>query len=589
MNIVKAIQSALQHYNSGDLQQAKHFCEKILKDQPDNAEVLHFLGIICAQLKNYDPAIQYLERSLQFNTTNADAYLALGMSFQHKGIIDKAIACYQKTIEMKPDCAEAYNNMGDAFKEKGALNEAIHSYQKAVQINPDFSETYNKLGNAFQVKGKPDEAEMYYRRAIQIQPNDIGPYQNLLFVMNYNPVNDAGSIFSEHVQFAKRFAEPLYSSSPYHVKNRAPYRRLKIGYVSPDFKKHSVAYFIEPVLTAHSRNQFDILCYSNVKTEDEVTKRLQGYVNQWRNITELSDEKAAELIRKDGIDILVDLAGHTTNNRIFIFVRKPAPLQVSWIGYPATTGLSAIDYKIVDRYTDPPGITEQFYTEKLLRLPDCFLCYLPDKDSPEVSLLPALTSGHITFGSFNNFAKVSPEVITLWSEILKAVPYSHLILKAHNLSFRSTRDYAMKMFSLNGISADRIELLSFDPSTRGHLLAYNRIDIGLDTFPYNGTTTTCEALWMGVPVITLAGNTHASRVGLSLLSNIGLHELIARTPDEYLTKAVNLANDLKRLHSLRERLRDMMLHSPLTNAKRFVSNLEKCYHTMWENWCKTAY
>ena len=301
----------------------------------------------------------------------------------------------------------------------------------------------------------------------------------------------------------------------------------------------------------------------------------------------MSDEEVAELIRKDKIDILVDFAGHTANNRILLFARKPAPIQVSWIGYLATTGLSTIDYKIVDSYTDPPGKTEQFYTEKLIRLPESFLCYLPDKDSPEVGPLPALSTGHITFGSFNNFAKVTPEVFTLWARILNELPDSRLILKGKSFSDKTTCQYAINMFTERGISAERITLQSWDPSPK-HLESYNQVDIGLDTFPFNGATTTCEAIWMGVPVITLAGTAYHSRVGVSLLSNVGLPELIAKTHDEYIGIAVNLASDIEKLQLLRKSLRDRMSHSPLTDAKRFTANLEMCYHKMWENWCNSV-
>jgi predicted O-linked N-acetylglucosamine transferase (SPINDLY family) len=301
----------------------------------------------------------------------------------------------------------------------------------------------------------------------------------------------------------------------------------------------------------------------------------------------MSDDRAAETIQRDKIDILTDLAGHTANNRILLFARKPAPVQVSWIGYPATTGLSAMDYKIVDSYTDPPGMTEQYYTEKLLRMPESFLCYLPDKDSPEVGPLPALSSGHITFGSFNNFAKVTPEAMDVWAKILQALPGSRLVLKAKSLSGKGIREHIADTFMQRGIAAERLHMLGWEPSVGDHLGTYNRIDISLDTFPYNGTTTTCEALWMGVPVITLAGNTHASRVGVSLLINAGVSELIAKTCDEYLAIAVALATDTRRLQSMRERLRNMMRQSPLTDAKRFVNALETHYRMIWEQWCSS--
>jgi predicted O-linked N-acetylglucosamine transferase (SPINDLY family) len=298
----------------------------------------------------------------------------------------------------------------------------------------------------------------------------------------------------------------------------------------------------------------------------------------------MSDEEAAALIRNDKIDILIDLAGHTGNNRILLFARKPAPVQVSWIGYLATTGLSTMDYKIVDNYTDPIGKTEQFYTEKLIRLPESFLCYLPDRESPEVGPLPALSKGHITFGSFNNFAKVTPEVFTLWARVLNEVPESHLILKGSSFSDETTCQYARNMFQERGISAERITLQSWDPSPK-HFASYNQVDIGLDTFPFNGATTTCEAMWMGVPVITLEGAAYHSRAGVSILSNVGLPELVAKTEDEYLGIAVNLASDIEKLQLLRESLRDRMSHSPLTDARRFTANLEMCYRKMWEDWC----
>jgi protein O-GlcNAc transferase len=267
-----------------------------------------------------------------------------------------------------------------------------------------------------------------------------------------------------------------------------------------------------------------------------------------------------------------------------LFARKPAPVQASWLGYPNTTGLKTIDYRIVDSYTDPPGLTDPFYTEQLVRMPESFLCYMPDSDSPEVGDLQAMTSGHITFGSFNNFTKETPEVLALWAEMLARIPDSRLLLKAKGFGDRETKDRVAGVFMEKGIDSERIELLAHETSFSGHLGLYNRIDIALDPFPYNGTTTTCEALWMGAPVITLAGNTHASRVGMSLLTNIGLPELVAATPEEYLTIAVDLANDLTRLRSLRESLRDRMKKSTLTDSNKFIAGIEALYRRMWERW-----
>lgn len=577
MNTHDAILLALQHYRSGNLQQAEVMCERILKKQPGDVNILHLLGIINYQRGNYNKAIKYIKKVLQFNPNDAEAYYNLGNALRNKGLLDEAISCYQKALQFNP--------IGAVFHSKGKLDEAISSYQKAIEINPDFADSYNNLGSALKDRGQLNEAEIYFRHALQIKPDYSIAYSNLLFDMNYNSRYNPQTIFSEHLLFAKKFEEPLCHAISPHTNERQLTRRLRIGYVSPDFRRHSVTYFIEPVIVLHNRKDFEIFCYTTVSFHDEVTDRIQKFTDEWRSIEGISDEKATEIIRRDGIDILVDLAGHTGNNRILLFVRKPAPVQVSWIGYPATTGLSTIDYKIVDNYTDPLGMTEQFYTEELIRLPDSFLCYLPDKDSPEVCNLPALTSDYITFGSFNNFPKASPEVIVLWAKILKKIPDSRLIMKTKSFSDRVTCEYAMEQFRMEGIAGDRIELLPWKSSTRQHLDIYNHVDIGLDTFPYNGTTTTCEAMWMGVPVITLAGNTHATRVGVSLLSNIGLTELIANTHEEYVEIAVKLATDIERLQLLRKRLRDMMLNSPLTDANRFTVNLEKCYRMMWEMWC----
>lgn len=617
----KTIESANEYYRRGDLYLAERLYREVLEDQPNNFEAYNNLGNILQDQGRTDEAISCYQKAIKLNPNFAGTYYNLGDALQDKGQLDEAIICYQKVIELDPAFSRAYNNLGvalekkgeidkaadycekaialdptfleayfnlgNALHDKGQFDKAIACYQKSLQYNPYHVGTYTNLGNVFQSRGQLDKAEACYRCAIQISPGDPAPHEALLMSMNYDSRHNAQSIFSEHLQFAKHFEEPLSHLIPDHLNQRHSDRRLRIGYVSPDFRKHAVAYFIEPVLSTHNKKQFEVFCYSNAHLKDEVAKRFRGYADHWQEIAELSDENAAELIRNDGIDILVDLAGHTARNRILLFARKPAPVQVSWIGYLATTGLSAMDYKIVARYTDPPGVTEEYYTEELMRLPDCFLCYLPDKNSPQVGELPARVSGHITFGSLNNFSKVTPAVLSSWSALLNALPDSRLILKTKSLSDGATRRYATEMFAQTGIAAERISLLPWEPSP-GHMETYTRIDIGLDTFPFNGGTTTCEAMWMGVPVITLAGQANASRMGVSLLSSVGLAGLIAGTPDEYVQIAVDLASDVERLQSLRKRLRGMMAHSPLTDAKRFTLNLENCYRKMWETWCNAV-
>jgi len=575
-------------HDGGDLDKAITYYQEALQRDPNFIDAHYNLANALREKKMYDKAIVHYRHALQLNPNMFDALYNMGTVYQEKGQLEIALDSFEKALQLNPLLPEAYNSMGIILQKKDQIDRALDLYRRAVDLRPEFVEAIVNIGNALRDYRLSEEAEYWYRNALSLKPDCTYCYDNLFFLMLYHPRYDPQLIFSEHRAFANRCADFLSFHSIPHFSNASPNRRIKIGHISPDFRQHSVAFFLEPVLAGHNRDKVEVYCYSDVPTEDEVTQRMKGYADHWQSIVSLSDEQVADLIRNDGIDILVDLAGHTAHNRLLVFARKPAPVQVSWIGYPATTGLSAMDYKIVDNYTDPPGMTEHLYTEKLIRMPESFLCYLPAKDSPEVGPLPALTAGHITFGSFNNFPKVTPEMMELWSDILKAVPGSRLVMKAKSLSDISTREYVTETFKQKGIPAERIELLEWEPSSRGHLEIYNRIDIALDTFPYHGTTTTCEALWMGVPVITLAGATHASRVGVSLLSNAGVPELVAQTPDEYRKKASNLTADADRLMSLRRDLRSMMQQSPLTNVQRFLQSLENTYRDIWKQWGKTV-
>ena len=584
-NLGFALQEKGQH------EEAITFYQKALLLNPNLDEAHARIGLALQEMGRSDEAIDFYRKANQCNPKNLIALCGLGSALQEKKQFDEAIPYYYMALQLYPKHVQIYINLSSILLEKRLFDEALQYSQKAIQISQNHSEIHQAfliMGNILIQRGQVDEAERYIRHAIKIKPDDLTPYhRGLLMIMNYNHNHNVQTIFSEHVRFGKQYAEYLHSPD-FHTNDLSLDRRLRIGYVSPDFRRHAVAYFIEPVLGAHNKEHFEIFCYSNSLKHDEVTKRIQGYADQWRNIAGISDGQAVKQIQKDEIDILVDLAGYTAENRILIFARKPAPIQISWIGYLATTGLSTMDYKIADNYSDPPGKTDQFYTERLMRLPESFLCYLPDRDSPEVKSLPILSTGHITFGCFNNFTKVTPEVLTLWAKILDAVSDSRLIIKCRIFSDKSTCEYVIRMFTAKGIATERIDLQSWDLSPK-HLEAYNAVDIGLDTFPFNGAATTCEALWMGVPVITLSGTAYHSSVGTSLLSNVGLPELVANTSDEYISIAVNLAKDLRRLRSLRECLRGMMKDSPLCDAKRFTLNLETCYRTMWENWCNSEF
>jgi predicted O-linked N-acetylglucosamine transferase (SPINDLY family) len=363
-------------------------------------------------------------------------------------------------------------------------------------------------------------------------------------------------------------------------------RRLRIGYVSPDFRRHSVSYFIEPILEAHDRSQFEVFCYADELHSDEVTRRLRGLADHWRNIASLDDEQLAQRVREDGIDILIDLAGHTEHNRLLAFARRPAPVQMTYLGYPNTTAMPAIQYRITDAVCDPQGSAKRWHVEELLRVPGCFLCYRMPADMPEVHPLPAGESGPITFGSFNNFLKVSDSALIFWERMMKEVAGSRLMLKFRSLSDRGTRERVLARLERHGIAPERVELLGYEMDFWQHLELYRRMDIALDPFPYNGTTTTCEALAMGVPVVCLAGEVHAARVGASLMHAVGLDELVARTLGEYVRIATGLASDRARLRAMRSGLRARLAASALTDAVGTTRRIEALYRSAWVEWCR---
>ena len=364
-----------------------------------------------------------------------------------------------------------------------------------------------------------------------------------------------------------------------------PNKRLRIGYLSSDFRAHSIAFFIEPLLIAHNRTNVEITCYANIGNPDPMTHRLRENADRWRNVWSLDDNELAGLIRNDGIDILVDLAGHTANNRLRVFATKPAPVQVTWLGYPNTTGLHEMDYRLTDEWADPTGTSDRLHTEKLIRLPHGFLCYYSLGDCP-VSESPFATNGYITFGCFNSSAKINSRILDTWCNLLTDVPNSRLLLKSKQLDSKYWQKSFFEAFKCRGIHSDRIEYRGHTSTLNEHLSTYSHVDIALDTYPYNGTTTSCEALWMGVPVVALAGDRHASRVSLSLLHQIGMDELIASTPDNYWQLAASLARDTDRLAKYRSTLRIRMSESPLTDAEGFARDIETAYRFMWRTWCE---
>lgn len=605
-----------------DTPQATELIRQVIALRPGDAEAHNNLGIALSGQGKLEEAVAAYHRALELKPDYARAHNNLGIALKNQGKLAEAVAVYRRAIEIKPNDAEAHNNLGNALQDQGKLEEAVAAYRRALEINPDFSETHNNLGLALSGHGKLAEAVAVYRRALELKPNDakahnnlgialnrqgklaeamaayrraleIKPdyasaHSNLIFGMNYPVQFSQKDIFAESRFWNETHAAPRRGHQRAHANDRNPDRRLRVGYVSPDFREHSVSYFAGPLIAGHDRRSFEIFCYAQVAMPDDKTSRIRKLADGWCSTVGMTDAAVADRIREDRIDILVDLAGHTAKNRLLVFAERPAPVQVTWLGYPNTTGLSAMNYRLTDAIADPDGAADTLYTETLVRLPNGFLCFAPSEDAPDIGDLPSRTSGHITFGSFNNLSKVTAEVVGAWARILERVPKSRLLIKSRPLADEETRNRYLDMFVAQGIDRGRIDLLSRIASKSGHLGTYGRVDVGLDPFPYNGTTTTCEALWMGVPVVTLRGDRHSCRVGASILTQIALTDLIAETEDTYVEKAVDLANSPGRLSELHKDLRNRMQGSPLCNSDSFARDVEAEYRVMWHRWCGTA-
>ena len=544
-------QAAMQCLRAGDLGRAESLLHQVLAQRPNDLDVIYGLAEI---------------------------------GF-HTGRPDLVIAMMRRCIELDPNDGGSYHNLGNALRSKGHHDEAIAALKTAIRLMPNPADAHNTLGLTLKDLGRMDEAVAAFRSAISFNPAMAIAHSNLLLFSNYQPDISPEELFAEHRQWAKNRETPLRSGILPFVNDRNPERQLRVGYVSPDLRQHSVAYFLLPLLEHRDRGQCHVTAYSNSFVTDEVSGQIQRSVDSWCSIAGAPDEQVAERIRADRIDILIDRAGHTADHRLLVFARKPAPVQITWVGYPGTTGLDAMDYRCSDPLADPPGDATRLSSEQVLLLPQSNWCYVPLSGAPSVGPLPALTTPGITFGSFNNFGKISSATLDMWAEILRQTPGSRLVLK--NVAMRSPAlmNQAKQLFVNRGISDDQLQLRSPDQSLLDHISQYNSIDISLDTFPYHGTTTTCEALWMGVPSITLAGPNHASRPGVSLLSNVGLRDLIATTPQEYVDTAVRLAEDLPRLAEIRVGLRQRMLESPLMDGPLFARNMEACYRQAWRTWC----
>ncbi len=546
------------------------------------------LGLILAARGELDAAERHYRVALAEDPDRVEAHLNLGTLFQETGRLPEAQYLARRAMLLKPDSAIASDLLGRVKKSMGRISEAIQHAESAVELDPKFAAAWTNLGACYWNCGRHRDAERALSTALALAPDFLPAWNNLLLSSNYS-VRNRDEVFRLHRSFGDIVRKQCGDIAPFSQDLRLdPDRRLRIGFISGDLRRHSVTYFLPGALRNLDRSRFQLFAYFNFRAEDEVTWSLKPIFHQWKSIFGLPDQKAADLIREDRIDILIDLAGHTASIRPLVLGRRPAPIQVHWIGYPNTTGLDCIDYRLTDHWADPVADGDRFSSEELWRLPASFLCYTPAESAPALRDPPCLAKGHVTFGSFNSRAKLSEECVALWCRVLLELPDAKLVLKSFfGADDDESRDGLKQIFVAGGIAPDRIEVRARLGEHEDHLAAYHDIDIALDSFPYNGTTTTCEALWMGVPVVTLAGDRHASRVGASLLNNVGLVDLVAGTPDDFVQIAITLASEPQTLKALRASMREHMRSSRLMDKPAMGADLGAALREMWQRHCAT--
>ena len=607
------------HFNLGNLyrklgrpQDAAHAYQTALRIDPNNSRIYLNLGLAVSDSGDWGSAIECFRRAVGLEPTLPDAYNLLGDALGRTGRPDDAIEVFREFTAHCPDDPRGHHNLGFYLASKGDYDAAVLELEFALKLRPEYPEALNSLGVALEALGRADEAQAHYRQATELRPehadawsnlgtsyteqgrvkeaieslrkaqdlrSDARSGDNLLLALCYSSDLSPEQLREEHVAWAEAFTDSLAPAEPLRRVASDPNRRLKYGYLSGDFRNHTVAGLIELLLTHHDRNRVHVTCYANVTKADETTDRLRRLADAWRPVAAFPDAKVFEMIRADEIDVLIDLSGHTAGNRLQVFARRPAPVQATLFGYPATTGVKEIDFRITDAFADPPGETESLSVESLLRLPDVAWAYRPPANAPTPNALPSQSRRTFTFGCLNNPAKLSTACTETWARVLQAVPKSRLVLLAGR-SAEAARATAERFTEL-GIASDRLELVYRLP-TNEYFEAYQPIDLALDPFPFNGGVTTCDALWMGVPVLTVAGKDYRSRQGVSILNNLGLPEFVADTPDKLVELAAIWSDQREGLADLRASLREMMEASPLTQGEQYVRNLEAALREVWQ-------
>jgi predicted O-linked N-acetylglucosamine transferase (SPINDLY family) len=615
--IARALHQAARLHEAGRLRDAEMLCRDVLTLDPKNPDALHLLGMVAFDTGHHADAVKLVRQAIEIQPAPA-YYNNLAAIARGLGRFEEALVLIFSSIALKPDYAEGHNNIGLLFKDRqNGFELAVNAFHRAIELKPADADVQTNLANAYFVSGRLDEARTCIARALELDPRHSGAYMNLgaiyqnqglmadavacfrkaltikpdlaaahsnlLMSMSYTVV-DPDVLFAEFRRWERIHAAPCYAAIKPHDNVPDPERRLRIGYLSADLKLHPIAYNIEGLLAGHDRDKFEVHCYAEVQYPDGVTERLRSYATGWTSTVGRTDAWVANKIRRDGIDVLVSLAGHTAHNRPRVLAYKPAPVIASY-GDLSTTGMTTVDYWLTDPVIHPEGAVAERFTEQLVRLPHLII-HQPPADAPAPAAPPHLTAGHITFGSFNNPAKLTPDVIGLWARVLHAVPRARLVLKFFSiLANPEVKERLLRQFAAAGIEAARIEFLGKTSQRGSHLGELAGVDIALDPFPFNGCTTTYEALWMGLPVITLAGDRFLSRMGASFLTRVGLADLIATDADSYVARAAALAGDSARLVALRQSLRPTVAASKLCDRAAYARSVEAAYRDMWRQWC----
>ena len=582
--------SPLAHNNLGNalaaqgrLDEARASYERALALAPSYPEGHNNLGGVLQAQDRLAEAEACFRRALALAPDFADALTNLGVVLRGQGRADEAIACYERALAINPRSADAYNNLGNVLIDRNRHDEAVEICRRALALRPDFAEAWDCRGNALLALGQIPEAIASYRRAVALKPASAEAHSDLIFALDFEPTVTAAEAFAERRRWNATHALPLGRHGAPHANDPTPDRRLRIGYVSADFRDHSAARVFGPVVLAHDPEGFEVVCYAGRRgPEDAVTARFREAATLWRPTSGVPDLALTRQIRQDAIDVLVDLSGHTGGHRLKVFASRPAPVQVTAWGHALGTGLDAMDYFFADAVTVPPEARPHF-SEEVVELP-AFVPYSPPAPSPDVTVLPALGRGTVTFGCFNRLAKVTPEALALWATILGSVPGARLLMKFHGLEQGSVQERIRSVFAEHGVDGARIEFMGGSKPWE-HLAAYGGVDLALDPSPHGGGVTALDGLWMGVPMVTRVGERIPSRMGASMLTTLGLEELIARTPDEYVAAAIRQARDLPRLAALRAGLRERLATSIICDHRAYCRAVEEAYRAMWRRWC----